>query len=197
MEGRRGFRYASPPMRDIILVTGGARSGKSRLAEAWAAATPGPVLYLATCRVREDDAEMQSRIALHRARRPVDWVTREVAGDLPGAVAAAPAGGTVLVDCLTLWVSGLLEAGEDPERETARLAAALNREGRTLLVTNEVGMGVVPPTPLGRRFRDAAGRVNMAVAAVADRVVLCVAGLPVVVKGSAKGIPFSRKEGSA
>lgn len=184
-------------MRDIILITGGARSGKSRLAEALAAASPAPVLYLATCQAREGDPEMAGRIALHRARRPVDWVTQEAPGDLPGAVASAPAGGTVLVDCLTLWISGLLEAGGEAGRETARLAAALNREGRTLLVTNEVGMGVVPPTPLGRQFRDAAGRLNLAVAAVADRVVLCVAGLPMVVKGSSKGIPFLRKEDSA
>lgn len=177
-------------MRDIVLVTGGARSGKSRLAETWAAASPAPVWYLATWRPDPEDAEMAERIAVHRARRPVDWVTKEALQDLPGTLSAAPAGATVLVDCLTLWVSALMEAGDDVERETARLAQALNREGRTLLVSNEVGMGVVPATLLGRKFRDAAGRANMAVAAVADRVVLCVAGLPLVVKGSPKGVPF-------
>ena len=191
-------------MRDIILVTGGARSGKSRLAEAWAAASGAPVWYVATCRPVEGDPEMASRIAAHRARRPVDWVTKEAPDDLPGVLASAPAGGTVLVDCLTLWVSGLIGEGKDPQacldrvaRESARLAAALNREGRTLLVSNEVGMGVVPPTPLGRLFRDAAGLANMAAAAVADRVILCVSGLPVVVKGSSKGVPFLKREGIA
>ena len=184
-------------MRDIVLVTGGARSGKSRLAETWAAASGAPVWYVATCRPSDGDPEMEKRIAIHRARRPVDWVTKEAPADLPGLVASAPAGGTVLIDCLTLWVSGMLEKGQDAPRETARLAAALNREGRTLVVTNEVGMGVVPATPLGRAFRDAAGIANMAVAAVADRVILCVAGLPVVVKGSARGVPFLPKEASA
>ncbi len=175
-------------MRDIVLVTGGARSGKSRLAEAWAAASPAPVRYIATWRRDPSDAEMEERIATHRARRPVGWETLEAPDDLPGALASAPPGGTVLVDCLTLWVSGLVGHGgagamDRVSRETARLAAALNREGRTLLVTNEVGMGVVPATPLGRLFRDASGLANTAVAAVADRVVLCVSGLPLFLKG--------------
>ena len=190
-------------MRDVVLVTGGARSGKSRLAEAWAASSPAPVWYLATCLADASDPEMVERIRLHRARRPVDWKTLEVSGDLPGAVASAPAGGTVLVDCVTLWVSRLLSEGPEEEaidrviRNCARLATALTREGRTLLVTNEVGMGVVPATPLGRLFRDAAGTANAALAAVSDRVVLCVAGLPVPVKGSRRGIPFLPQETSS
>lgn len=175
-------------MRDTILVIGGARSGKSRLAEAWAAASAQAVRYIATCRPDPVDTEMSARVAAHRARRPVGWETLEAPPDLPGAVAGAPPGSTVLVDCLTLWVAGM--AADSVAREVARLAAALNREGRTLVVTNEVGMGVVPATPMGRAFRDAAGLANMAIAAVADRVVLCVAGLPVVVKGSSKGVPF-------
>ncbi len=178
-------------MRDIILVTGGARSGKSRLAESWAAASPQPVRYIATCRFDPKDPEMVERIAAHRARRPLGWETLEAPEDLPGALASSPPGGTVLVDCLTLWVAGLIgdggaggkEAIDPLLRETARLAAALNREGRTLLVSNEVGMGLVPDNPLGRLFRDASGLVNVAVAAVADRVVFCVSGLPMILKG--------------
>ncbi len=170
------------------------------MAETWAAASPEPVLYIATCRPGLNDPEMSSRIAVHRARRPIGWTTLEAPEDLPKAIASASTGATLLVDCLTLWVSGLLEEGAGSQeaidlvaRESARLAGALRREGRILIVTNEVGMGIVPATPLGRVFRDAAGLVNTAVAAVADRVLLCVAGLPMVVKGSAKGIPFLKQ----
>lgn len=189
-------------MRDIVLVTGGARSGKSRLAESWALASPKPVWYVATCEARRGDLEMAERIAAHAARRPVDWVTKEEPLALPELLASAPPGGTVLVDCLTLWAANLLGEGgagalDRIARETARLAGALNREGRTLLVANEVGMGIVPDNALARQFRDAAGAMAVSLGAVADRVVLCVAGLPLVVKGSSQGVPFLGKAGGA
>ena len=166
----------------LTLVLGGARSGKSAHAEALVTARPGPWLYLATAEAR--DAEMAARIALHRARRAAGWETREVPLALPEALAALPAGRPALVDCLTLWLSNLMLAGGDPAAETDRLAAALARpRGPLVLVSNEVGLGIVPENPLARRFRDAAGRLNARVAALAGTVVLTVAGLPLTVKG--------------
>lgn len=166
---------------EVTLVLGGARSGKSRHAEALAVARPGPRLYLATAEAL--DAEMAARIARHRAERAPGWETREAPLELVAALEAAPAGGVALVDCLTLWLSNLMLAGRDPEAETDRLVAALARpRGPWFLVANEVGMGIVPETPLGRAFRDAAGRLNQRVAATAATVILTVAGLPLRVK---------------
>ena len=126
---------------------------------------------------------MTARIALHRARRPDGWLTAEAPLDLAQALAEAPDGQPVLVDCLTLWLSNVLLAGRDPEAESDRLAAALAApRGPWIAVANEVGLGIVPDNALARRFRDAAGRLNQAVAAVADEVLLVAAGLPLRLK---------------
>jgi len=199
----------------LTLVTGGARSGKSRYAEALAAAGRGPVLYLATAEVYPDDDEMQARIREHQQRRPAAWGTLEASREVGRALAALPTTpgpalpampgamlrempGTVLLDDLGLLVTNWLLAlsgDADPTRETARqLDAALTRELAELdaaqaagswdliVVTNEVGLGIVPATPLGRVFRDAIGRANQVLAARADAVYLLVAGLPLTIK---------------
>jgi len=168
-------------MAKLTLVLGGARSGKSRYAEGLMAALPPPWIYVATAEA--GDAEMAGRIALHRARRGGDWQTIEAPHDLPAALAVAAAGAPVLVDCTTLWLSNRMLAGADMEAEAARLETALDdRRGVAVLVSNEVGFGIVPDNALARRFRDLQGRLNQRLAARADRVVLVVAGLPVVVK---------------
>jgi adenosylcobinamide kinase / adenosylcobinamide-phosphate guanylyltransferase len=167
-----------PPPR-MTLVLGGARSGKSAYAEALIEACPGPWLYLATAQAFDD--EMVDRIARHRARRTEAWRTRDVPLALPEAVAEAD--GPVLVDCLTLWLTNLILAEADLEAATVRLIAACARApGPLVLVGNEVGLGIVPDNALARRFRDAAGRLHQRLAAEADRVVLTIAGLPLIVK---------------
>ena len=167
--------------QQLTLVLGGARSGKSRHAEALVRALPPPWFYVATGEPR--DEEMAARIAEHRARRGAGWQTLEAPRDLAGALAAAPAGAAVLVDCLTLWLTNVMLAGADIESEIARLEGALAaRPGPVVLVANEVGLGIVPDNALARRFRDAAGRLNQRLAARADGVVLLVAGIPMKVK---------------
>ncbi|MEZ5775740.1 MAG: bifunctional adenosylcobinamide kinase/adenosylcobinamide-phosphate guanylyltransferase [Hyphomicrobiaceae bacterium] len=172
------------PATDIrrTLVIGGARSGKSRHAEALVMATPPPWLYVATAEAH--DGEMRARIAEHRLRRDARWETLDAPLDLAAALAGAGTGGrAVLVDCATLWLSNIMLAGRDVEAETARLVEAVSAvPGSLVVVSNEVGLGIVPETPLGRRFRDAQGRLNQRLAEVADRVVLTVAGLPLTVK---------------
>ncbi|MDB4949939.1 MAG: Adenosylcobinamide-phosphate guanylyltransferase [Gemmatimonadetes bacterium] len=173
----------------IVLVTGGARSGKSSWAEARASQEGAPVTYVATAEALDD--EMARRIARHRAERPAEWTTVEAPRDAASAVRAA-APGTVLVDCLTVLASNALlsveSAGEqaciDAVLAEARALrdAALGRDGTTVIVTNEVGMGVHPPTSLGRWYRDALGRANALVAAAADEVELLVSGIPVRIK---------------
>jgi adenosylcobinamide kinase / adenosylcobinamide-phosphate guanylyltransferase len=166
----------------LTLVLGGARSGKSRYAESLITALPPPWVYVATAEAL--DAEMTERIAVHRARRGGDWRTIEAPHDLARAL-AAPAGAPVLVDCLTLWLSNRMLAQADVDAETARLEDALDRRASPLvLVSNEVGSGIVPDNALARRFRDLQGRLNQCMAARADRVVLMVAGLPLTVKGT-------------
>jgi adenosylcobinamide kinase/adenosylcobinamide-phosphate guanylyltransferase len=163
------------------LILGGARSGKSARAEALAlaAAGNGTAVYLATSEA--EDAEMAARIAEHRTRRGARWLTREVPLDLVGALVGETR--PVLVDCLTLWLSNLMAAGRDIARESERLATAIaDRPTPIVLVSNEVGMGIVPDNPLAREFRDHAGRLHQQIAAVADRVELVVAGLPLVLK---------------
>jgi len=165
----------------IVLITGGARSGKSRRAEARAHAYPGRPVYIATAEAL--DAEMEERIARHRARRGNDWIEREVPLDLVQALTDTDGGGARLVDCLTLWLSNLLHAGRNWSKEAALLTAALGRQrSPVILVTNEVGLGIVPDNALARSFRDAAGLLNQNVAAVADEVEFVVAGLPMKVK---------------
>jgi adenosylcobinamide kinase / adenosylcobinamide-phosphate guanylyltransferase len=163
----------------LTLVIGGARSGKSRHAEALIEALPGPWTYLATATPL--DAEMAERVSVHRARRDSRWRTLEA--PLEVAAALARAEGPVLLDCLTLWLSNLMVGERDLAEEMEGLDRALAARGHpVVLVTNEVGLGIVPESALGRRFRDEQGRLNQRMAALADRVVLVVAGLPIVVK---------------
>lgn len=156
----------------LVLVLGGARSGKSDLAEKWVARLPGPVTYVATGWAADDD--MADRIDRHRRRRPATWRTLEAGPDLVGAL-AGPDGptGSVLVDALGTWVAAHRDFAVDVD---ALCGVLRGRGGDTVVVSDEVGLGVHPPTELGNRFRDVLGTVNQAVAAVADEVVLVVAG---------------------
>ena len=163
------------------LVFGGARSGKSRHAEGLARATGLPRRYIATAKAF--DAEMTDRIARHKADRGADWRLVEAPLDLCGALAVVPAGEVVLVDCATLWLTNHLLAGHDLAAETAGLLAALaDCRSPVIVVSNEVGWSIVPDNALARAFSDAQGRLNQALAAQAGRVVMVVAGLPMVLK---------------
>ena len=168
-------------MSQLTLVLGGARSGKSQYAENLIMASLPPWTFVATAEA--GDAEMDERIALHRLRRGDDWHTIEAPHNLPTALATVAADAPVLVDCLTLWLSNRMLADVNLEAEIARLEAVLDgRRGPIVLVSNEVGFGIVPDNELARRFRDLQGRLNQRLAAQADRVVLMVAGLPIMVK---------------
>ncbi len=162
----------------LTLLIGGARSGKSRIAVRLATSWSGPVVVVATAEAR--DEEMAERIRRHRADRPQGWETVEEPADLEAALASVRKESGVLLDCLTLWVSNLLERGasdaeiEERAREAARIAA--RRPSRTVAVTNEVGCGVVPDNPVARRFSDLLGRTNSIWAEEADRSALVVAG---------------------
>jgi adenosylcobinamide kinase / adenosylcobinamide-phosphate guanylyltransferase len=166
----------------LTLVLGGARSGKSRYAEALIEEAAPEALYLATAEALDD--EMRERIRHHRARRGQRWATREAPLDLAAALSEeARPERPVLVDCLTLWLSNLLMAGRDVEAAMADLLDTLPRlKGPAVLVANEVGLGIVPDNPLARAFRDHAGRLNQRIAEAAPRVVLVAAGLPLVLK---------------
>src|SRR5262245_13061187 len=167
------------PLPRLTLVLGGARSGKSRYAEELVARAPPPWTYVATADAL--DEEMSQRIAHHRSRRDARWRTLDAPLDLTGTIAGLA--GPALIDCLTLWLSNVMLAGRDVEAESERLVAALTGTASTLVVvSNEVGLGLVPETPLGRAFRDAQGRLNQRVAATADRVVFIAAGLPLSLK---------------
>jgi adenosylcobinamide kinase / adenosylcobinamide-phosphate guanylyltransferase len=176
--------------RKLIFLLGGARSGKSTYAERWARTQSGRVLFVATAQAFDD--EMHTRITAHRAERPASWDTLEAPYDLAATLdrqLKSAAYDTVLIDCLTLLVSNvLLRQPEDCDQsavdqavaaEVEALLAVYPQQAATwLIVSNEVGMGVVPPTRLGRFYRDALGRANQRVAQVADEVMLLVAGLP-------------------
>ncbi len=166
----------------VTLVLGGARSGKSAHAESLADGAPGDLVYLATG--TPGDAEMAARIQEHKARRGNRWRTVEEPLDLVGAIARdALPGRVVLVDCLTLWLANIMAVESDPETETHQLVGALKEAaGPVVLVANEVGLGIVPDNALARAFRDHAGRLNQAVAGVADRVIFVAAGLPMTLK---------------
>jgi adenosyl cobinamide kinase/adenosyl cobinamide phosphate guanylyltransferase len=155
----------------LVLVLGGTRSGKSAVAETLASRLGSPVTYVATARVDADD-DMAARIAIHRARRPADWVTVEAGGDLIGALRSYP-DGTMLVDALGPWVAAHPDLAVDVD---ALVAALQRRTGPTVVVSEEVGLSVHAPTELGRRFADVMGILNQAVAAVATDVRLVVAG---------------------
>ncbi len=164
------------------LVIGGARSGKSRFAEGLITATSRPRRYIATAEIWDD--EMRARIAQHRADRGADWHTVEAPLDLPAALAAATPDEAVLVDCATLWLTNHLLAEHDLDTEATTLLAALSAcAAPVVIVTNDVGGGIVPDNALARRFRDAQGRLNQQLAAQAGLVVTVIAGLPLVLKG--------------
>jgi adenosylcobinamide kinase/adenosylcobinamide-phosphate guanylyltransferase len=166
----------------LTLILGGARSGKSRHAEALVTMLPPPWHYVATAEAY--DEEMRERIALHRERRGEGWVTHEAPTELPECLAelgvsAAP----ILVDCLTLWLTNVILAERDVNAAVRSLEGALaEARAPVVLVSNEVGLGIVPDNALARRFRDEAGRLHQCLAARADRVLFMVAGLPMVVK---------------
>ncbi len=167
-------------MSEIVLVTGGARSGKSALAERLARRSGDQAYYIATAEARDD--EMQARIEAHRARRGPDWTTVAAPLALVAALQdtdAAPR----LVDCLTLWLSNLMLADQDWKAAGEELVACLQKQAHpVVLVTNEVGSGIVPENALARRYRDAAGWLNQSVASVATEVFLSVSGCAIRIK---------------
>ena len=166
----------------LTLVLGGARSGKSRHAEGLITALPPPWTYVATAEA--GDEEMAARIKSHRERRGAQWRTIEAPRELAKALSAC-GDRPVLVDCLTLWLSNLMLAEANVEEEIAQLEETLAAtKGPLVLVANEVGSGIVPSYPLGRRFRDMQGILNQRMAARAERVILMVAGLPLALKGT-------------
>ncbi len=178
---------------DLTLILGGARSGKSRYAESLAPRLGPRVLFVATAQAGDD--EMASRIAAHQAARPKAWTTLEADVSVGNAIGAAtPDFDVVLLDCVTLLAANVLGRLNEPVDEEVAgaalnaeidelLAAIRGRLARWLVISNEVGLGVVPPYPLGRVYRDALGRANQRLAAAADNVLFMVAGLPMLVKG--------------
>ena len=173
----------------ITLLTGPVASGKSRLAAELAGGWPGPVHLVVTAEGR--DEEMRARIERHRAERPASWRVREEPLDLVGAIAAIPAEAFAIVDCLTLWASNLLGAGDEADRVLDLAAdaaeAAADRAGPTVVVTNEVGWGIVPVNDLARAYRDLLGRVNGVFADRAGAVWLVVAGRAIALPPVAHG----------
>jgi adenosylcobinamide kinase/adenosylcobinamide-phosphate guanylyltransferase len=167
------------------LILGGARSGKSAYAQALAEAHALERLYLAPA--TPGDEEMAARIARHQAERGKDWTTLEEPLEVASALLArAQVGRVVVVDCLTLWLSNLMLAGRDPGPDVSALADAIRAlAGPAILVSNEVGMGIVPEHRLGREFRDWQGRVNREIGAACDAVIFVAAGLPLQLKPAA------------
>lgn len=166
-------------MERLTLILGGARSGKTRHAEGLIKSLPAPWIYIATAEIW--DEEMRERIERHKAdRSEAGWITVEAPLDLAAAVQTDH---PVLVDCLTLWVTNLMLGEHNIEAATDRLEAALaRRNAPTILVGNEVGLGIVPDNKMARDFRDHAGRLHQRLAQRADRVILMVAGLPLTVR---------------
>jgi adenosylcobinamide kinase/adenosylcobinamide-phosphate guanylyltransferase len=182
--------------RALTLILGGARSGKSAFAQRQAARLGGRVLYVATAEAGDD--EMAARIAAHRTERPAAWMTLEAPHRVGAAIRQTTPADVVVVDCLTLLANNVLVPLADSvpaaEAETALLveidallAAYHASDAEWFVVSNEVGLGLVPDNPLGRLYRDALGRANQRAAAAADNVILMVAGLPLAVKGRIPG----------
>lgn len=170
----------------ITFVLGGARSGKSRFAESFAY---DPKVYIATAQAFDD--EMRARIAKHQLQRGDGWSTFDAPLDLVATLQHADRPGHfVLVDCLTLWLSNLMLAETDWSLDLEKLIVALgSAKADVVLVSNEVGLGIVPDTPLGRKFRDAQGITNQSVAAIAETVIFMAAGLPLLLKGRLPKLP--------
>ena len=178
--------------RSLTLVLGGARSGKSDFAQSLISHSAGKVLYVATATA--SDEEMRSRIAAHRAGRPENWETLEVPKQVGEALLAAPPADWILLDCMTLLVNNILVGFSEPLLESDYYAAVDEElddlldaislsQANWVIVSNEVGLGLVPAYPMGRFFRDALGRVNQRLAQAADTVLFMVAGIPMLVKG--------------
>lgn len=181
----------------LVLVLGGSRSGKSAFAESLAGQMGDEVTYIATTAVR--DREMSERVRIHRARRPQDWRTVEEEKNVVNVIGNGKKGDVFLLDCVTVWITNLLLddqlTGQDPKTgakedvvmdQVFQLAAAVENGAHLILVSNEVGMGLVPEYQMGRLFRDLAGKVNQALAAKADQVYFVVAGLPLEIKSDVK-----------
>lgn len=176
-------------MAEIILITGGARSGKSRHAQQLGESLPGKKLFIATCPVT--DAEIGQRIERHRQdRQGAGWQTVEETVNLAQVLADNSAPEVALIDCLTLWINNMLfiDAANMLDEDAVSvqvsklLAACAARAGVVIMVTNEVGLGIVPENPLARRYRDLVGRCNQEIAAVADKVITSICGIPVTIK---------------
>ncbi len=166
----------------LTLVVGGARSGKSRFAERLVQASGLARCYIATAQAYDD--EMRDRIAQHQEDRGPNWHTIEAPMNLCAALDTVPTGAATLIDCATLWLTNHLLADSDLDAEGDKLLDALaNSAGPIVIVSNEVGMGIVPENKLARLFRDAQGRLNQKIAARADLVVTVIAGLPLALKG--------------
>ena len=170
-----------------LLVTGGARSGKSRFAESRTLGLGQPVVYIATAQAFDD--EMAERIKQHQDRRGPEWHTVNEPRALADAIIKTDGQGPCLVDCLTIWLSNLIFAEEDIEQATNSVIKAIaSRKDPIVFVTNEVGGGIVPENALARRFRDEAGRLNQTIAEAVDEVYVCISGMPLQLKPSDKGI---------
>ncbi len=173
------------PMKKLVI--GGCRSGKSRYAEQWVTENFSDKVFVATLEAR-NDAEMDQRIALHLQSRGIGWLTVEEPLDLVGVLEKNETGSEIfLVDCLTMWLTNMMMQGFNDEKiqgEVARLCETVSSlDTSVVLVANEVGLGIVPESPLGRRFRDLAGWTNQQMAVVCQQVVLVAAGLPLRLKG--------------
>lgn len=172
--------FKLPP---LTLVIGGAASGKSDYAERLVATTEQPLVYIATAQAYDD--EMTAKIERHQARRGTEWRTIEAPDDVSPALASATASEVVLFDCATMWLSNRMFAETDLVKAEAHLMDALgNCAAPVVMVSNEVGAGIVPENELARRFRQAQGELNQRLAARSDLVVTVLAGLPLVLKGS-------------
>jgi adenosylcobinamide kinase/adenosylcobinamide-phosphate guanylyltransferase len=178
-----GSKEFAASLPSLSLVIGGARSGKSSFAEALVTGSARTRVYIATAEAW--DAEMRDRIAAHRVQRGENWRTIEAPRDLCGAMSQVAPDAAILIDCATLWLTNHMLADADLDSESSKLLATLATcPAPVVIVSNEVGWGIVPENALARRFRDAQGRLNQRLAAEAGLVVGVMAGLPMVLKGS-------------